>query len=240
MVEAAGGLDRFLDRYGVIVLADHSQSLVEQIADASEPLADLRLFRSSRRSDPDRCDAAVAASNRAAMAYLLPGGRVGAADVADRLAGLAAADVVGYRDGDWLAVRRGDGRLRFRRGTAVTDGRGNAWDVDGDADLLDPAGYPNALERLEGALRCPTAGDVIVSAAPGWEFADAGGIHHLGGGSHGSLRAEDSFVPLVVAGFPAAETFPAEPSITDVHPFVCRHFDVPRVSRPHVLAGTVG
>jgi len=60
MVEAAGGLDRFLDRYGVIVLADHSQSSIEQIADASEPLSDLRLFRSSRRSEPDRCDVAVA------------------------------------------------------------------------------------------------------------------------------------------------------------------------------------
>ena len=75
MVEAAGGFDRFLDRYGVIVLADHSQSSIEQIADASEPLSDLRLFRSSRRSEPDRCDVAVAASNRAAMAYLLPGAR---------------------------------------------------------------------------------------------------------------------------------------------------------------------
>jgi Type I phosphodiesterase / nucleotide pyrophosphatase len=240
MVEAAGGLDRFLDRYGVIVLADHSQSRVVQIADAADPLADLQLFRSSRRSDPDRCDVAVAASNRAAMAYLLPRARVGAADVADRLAWLAAADVVAHRDGDWLAVRRGDGRLRFRRGSATTDGRGNAWDVEGDADLLDPAHYPNALERLEGALLCATAGDVIVSAAPGWEFADSGGTHHLGGGSHGSLSAEDSFVPLIVAGFPAGETFPAEPSITDVQPFVCRHFDVARVSRPHALLGTVG
>jgi Type I phosphodiesterase / nucleotide pyrophosphatase len=240
MAEAAGGLDRFLDRYGVIVLADHSQSRVEQVADASEPLADLQLFRSSRRSDPDRCDVAVAASNRAAMAYLLPGGRVSAADVADRLGQLAAADVVAHRDGDWLAVRRGDGRLRFRRGSATTDERGNGWEIEGDHDLLDPAHYPNALERLEGALMCPTAGDVIVSAEPGWEFADAGGIHHLGGGSHGSLRAEDSFVPLVTAGFPASETFPALASITDVQPYVCRHFGAPRVSRPDVLLGTVG
>jgi type I phosphodiesterase/nucleotide pyrophosphatase len=240
MAEAAGGLDRFLDRYGVIVLADHSQSRVERIADASEPLADLHLFRSSRRSDPDRCDVAVAASNRAAMGYLLPGGRVSAADVADRLGQLAAADVVGYRDGDWLAVRRGDGRLRFRRGSATTDERGNGWEIEGDRDLLDPALYPNALERLEGALLCPTAGDVIVSAQPGWEFADSGGIHHLGGGSHGSLRAEDSFVPLVTAGFPASESFPALASITDVQPYVCRHFGAPRVSRPDVLLGTVG
>ena len=240
MVEAAGGFDRFLDRYGVIVLADHSQSSIEQIADASEPLSDLRLFRSSRRSEPDRCDVAVAASNRAAMAYLLPGARAGAAEVADRLGALAAADVVAHRDGDWFAVRRGEGRLRFRRGSGTVDERGNGWDVEGDAVLLDPALYPNALERIEGALLCATAGDVIVSAAPGWEFADSGGIHHLGGGSHGSLRAEDSLVPLVVAGFNSGEAFPSQPSITDIQPFVCRHFGAPRVSRPHALVGTVG
>jgi hypothetical protein len=239
MVEAAGGLDAFLARYGVIVVADHSQSRIDQIADAAAPLTDLRLFRSSRRSDPDRCDVAVAASNRAAMAYLLPGARIGAGEVAGRLEALESADVVAFRDGDWLAVRRGAGRLRFRRGSGVTDERGNGWDVEGDAGLLDPARYPNALERLEGALLCATAGDVIVSAAPGWEFADSGGIHHLGGGSHGSLLAEDSLVPLVVAGFPPGEQFPSQPSITDIQPYVCRHFGAPRVSRPHVLAGAV-
>ena len=173
------------------------------------------------------------------MAYLLPGARIGPADVADRLGALEAADVIAYRDGDWLAVRRGDGGFRFRRGSGSTDERGNAWDVEGDVGLLDPALYPNALERLEGAVLCATAGDVIVSATPGWEFADSGGIHHLGGGSHGSLRVEDSLVPLVTAGFPETEAFPSQPSITDIQPFACRHFGVPRVSRPHALATSV-
>ena len=35
LVEAAGGLERFLDRYAVIVVADHSQSAVLQAADAA-------------------------------------------------------------------------------------------------------------------------------------------------------------------------------------------------------------
>ena len=33
----------------------------------------------------------------------------------------------------------------------------------------------------------PNAGELIVSAAAGWEFADLGGRHHAGGGTHGSL-----------------------------------------------------
>ncbi len=39
------------------------------------------------------------------------------------------------------------------------------------------------------------SGDVVVSAADGYEFADLGGRHHRGGGSHGSLLAGDSRVP---------------------------------------------
>ena len=76
------------------------------------PLADLRLFRSSRRSDPDRCDVAVAASNRAAMAYLLPGARIGPAEVADRLEALDGADVVAL-------PRRGLARGAARRRPGV-------------------------------------------------------------------------------------------------------------------------
>ena len=41
---------------------------------------------------------------------------------------------------------------------------------------------------------------MLVSAAPGWEFADLGGRHHAGGGSHGSLTAGDSEVPMLTVG----------------------------------------
>src|SRR3954453_11400312 len=54
-----------------------------------------------------------------------------------------------------------------------------------DPGLLDEV--PVGRERVEGALRNPNAGDVLVSAAPGWEFGDLPGSPHVGGGSHGSL-----------------------------------------------------
>ena len=46
--------------------------------------------------------------------------------------------------------------------------------------------YPDALARIWSALKCPTAGDVLLSASPGYEFVDWGGADHVGGGSHGS------------------------------------------------------
>jgi hypothetical protein len=221
-VDAAGGLDRFLERYAVIVVADHGQSPVRQVADAAAPLDGLRLFRSSRRSDPSRCDAALAASNRVAMAYTLPGGRVGVPELAALVGRSEAVELVAHRAEGWNVVRRDGGELRFRRGSAVADRRGNAWDVEGDEGVLDADLHPNALERLEGVLGCAAAGDVVASAAPGWEFADAGGAHHLGGGSHGSLRAEDSLVPLVTAGFDEPPALGPVPSITDLAPLARR------------------
>jgi predicted AlkP superfamily phosphohydrolase/phosphomutase len=61
----------------------------------------------------------------------------------------------------------------------------------------------------------------LVSAAPGVEFADLAGRHHAGGGSHGSLRAGDSEVPMLAIGL---DTLPE--SIIDVAPTILRHFGV--------------
>jgi Type I phosphodiesterase / nucleotide pyrophosphatase len=232
MVEAAGGLDRFLDRYAVIVVADHSQSQVLQIADAAASLEGSTLFQSSRRSDPDRCELAVTASNRMSMVYRLGGAREAAAGIARRMLEDPANELAMFAQDGWLVVRRGEGELRFRRGPGAADARGNRFTVQGDADLLHPELHPNALERIEGVLLCPAAGDVIVSAAPGYEFADSGGAHHAGGGSHGSLRAEDSIVPLITAGFDRRPDFGAQPSITDVVPLALRHFGLPAPVSP--------
>ena len=66
-----------------------------------------------------------------------------------------------------------------------------------------------------------------MSAAAGWEFSDLGGRHHQGGGSHGSLLAGDSEVPLLVAGL---GELPAR--VVDVAPAILRHFGV---APPHYV-----
>jgi hypothetical protein len=137
-----------------------------------------------------------------------------------------AADVVLYAADGWFHAIRGDARLRFQRGAGHTDARGNTFTVEGDLDALPADQYPNALERIEGVLDCANAGDVVVSAALGWEFADAGGGHHSGGGSHGSLHAADSLVPLIAAGFDRQMTLPEQPSITDLTPITLKYFGV--------------
>jgi hypothetical protein len=74
---------------------------------------------------------------------------------------------------------------------------------------------------VAAALANPNAGEVLVSAAPGVEFADLGGRHHVGGGSHGSLGAGDSLVPMLTVGLGAPPD-----SITGIYGLVCAHFGV--------------
>jgi hypothetical protein len=82
--------------------------------------------------------------------------------------------------------------------------------------------YPDGFARAEGALRNPNAGEVIVSAAPGWEFVDLASRHHVGGGSHGSLATGDSEVPMLSVGL-------GEPpaSITGIKAALLAHFSLP-------------
>ncbi|HEY2326577.1 MAG TPA: alkaline phosphatase family protein [Gaiellaceae bacterium] len=139
----------------------------------------------------DAGEALVTASNRAAMVYTDD-----PRTVATRLATQPAAGLVLFRENDQLVVRRGN---------------------DEDVTLLDD--LPDGRIRAEAALRNPNSGEVLVSAAPGWEFTDLAGRHHLGGGSHGSLEVADSEVPMLTVGLGAPPS-----SITGVKALVTSHF----------------
>ena len=197
LLDAAGGPHQFLERYAVVLLADHGQTSVAQAARLQEPFADLE------------SEVVVTASNRAGQVYLLPGARTDAAELARRLDGFPAVDVTLRLEGDDVIARR--------------DG------ADGPVEKLE---HPDVAWRARSALANPNAGELLVSAAEGWELADLGGRHHAGGGSHGSLVAGDSFAPVVTVGLQAELR-----RITDVAPAVLAHFGVPVPQSMQELAG---
>jgi predicted AlkP superfamily pyrophosphatase or phosphodiesterase len=199
LLDAAGGPDEFLERYAVLLHSDHGQTQIAQAARLEAPLA----------SFGD--EIVVAASNRAGQVYLHRGAPVEAAQLAHALDGEPSVELSLRREGDEAVARREGEELRFRPGA-------DDWETSGDRAILD---HPDALHRAWSALANPAAGELLVSAAAGWEFADLGGGHHAGGGSHGSLTAGDSIVPLLTIGVDA------EPGrITDVAPAVLTHFGV--------------
>jgi hypothetical protein len=168
--------------------------------------------RAARLQEPfaDLADeVVVTASNRAGQVYLLPGARFEPAELARRLDGFEAVDVTLRREGEDVIARRGG--------------------ADAPVEKLDD---PDAARRARSALANPNAGELLVSAAEGWELVDLGGRHHAGGGSHGSLVAGDSFVPLVTVGLQAELR-----RITDVAPAVVEHFGVAPPSSMEAPAG---
>ena len=199
LVRAAGGLEAFLERYAVVVMSDHGQTAVGDVARLGERF----------RHAPETL---VAASNRAAHVYRLGPRAPDARALAERLDGEPSAGVVLFVEDGAVVARREGAELR------LVDHAG-ALRLEGDPAILD---QPDGVARVAAALRCPNAGDVVVSAADGWEFEDLGGRHHRGGGSHGSLERGDSLVPIVTVGLDA----PAPASVVAVAPSVLGHFGV--------------
>jgi hypothetical protein len=220
LMRAAGGFEAFVERYAILVCSDHGQTPVGRVARLADSFSDLRVFTGRRRRPPDRCDVAVAASNRTGMVYRLGPCRESARELARRAEAGPAADVVLFREGGETVARRGGREVRIAPAES-------GWRLEGDADVLEPTRYPEGFERAWHALACPNAGDVVVSAAEGYEFADAGGSHHAGGGSHGSLLAGDSRVPVLAVGL-ETDALPAPLRLVDLAPLVLSHFGVER------------
>ncbi|HEX5761674.1 MAG TPA: alkaline phosphatase family protein [Solirubrobacterales bacterium] len=236
LVDACGGLDRFLDAHAVILVADHAQSPVKRGLPLAELLA--REWDVLRPSDdrPELAQLAVSPTGRAAHVYLLPGEgpRADRDELRKRLVETEGVDLVCWREGQMAVVEGRRGRLRFRPGSSVRDARGAGWEVDGEQAALAAScadgrfhsdEYPDALARVWSALASPGGGDFVLSLASGYETVDWGGVSHAGGGSHGALHRDDSLAPLLFVGCgPQAADEREQWALRDVAPVVLEHF----------------
>jgi Type I phosphodiesterase / nucleotide pyrophosphatase len=235
LMHAAGGPDAFLEGHAVIVTSDHSQAAVEERIRLDRAFADFNVAKPGASAGD--VEVALSPAQRSAMVYALDDDK--RADVIER-----SVETVRELEGIdlvlWLAapreavVRSARGELRFCPGGAIKDARGRSWSVEGKLDALGAAvrdghlhtpDYPDALGRIWSALTCSTSGDVLLSAAPGYEFVDWGGADHVGGGSHGSLHRSDSLGALMWCGTgPDSKDARAQWSLRDVAPMIRAHF----------------
>jgi hypothetical protein len=225
IMRVAGGVDAFLEEHAVIVMSDHSQTQIEAPVNLADVFADARVLLPSDPA-PVEAELAVCPSARSAMVYVLDEAR--RAELVRAAVGTLGAtegvDLVAVREDGEAVVRSDRGTLRFAPDGELTDRRGRSWRVDGGDGVLPADTYPDGLNRLWSALECPHSGDVLASAAPGFEFVDWGGADHVGGGSHGSLHRDDSEGVLMLCGIEAPQR--EEWALTDVAPLVLDHFGV--------------
>lgn len=258
LVDAHGGIEPFLQDNAVIVVADHAQSHVSKPLPLARGLGGhWEVLQPNAELDRSQHELAVGPSGRGAGVWIVadPGREH------DRLAARVRRyvnqnlaeqiELIAWLEagGEEAAVRCGDHELRFASGGDVADRRGERWSVEGDlaalgahledGRLIAPE-YPDALARLWAALRNPNAGDILLSLAPGWECVDWGGITHTPGGSHGSLRAEDSLGTLLTVGVDGVRPEREQWAISDVAALVDGHFGISTPAPDGAAAAATG
>ncbi len=248
LMHAAGGPDEFLDNYAVIVCSDHSQAPVEERIRLDLPFADFEVARPGAAGSA-AAQLALSPAQRSAMIYALQADE--AAETLGRarevLGELEGVDLTLWRRDGEAVVRSRRGELHFAPGGGLVDPRGGRWSVEGDlavlrAEIQDgrilSTEYPDALARAWAALHCPNAGDILLSAAPGYEFVDWGGSDHVGGGSHGSLHRSDSLGALLWCGTgPSSRGVREQWSLPDIAPMIREHFGLGSAAAAELASG---
>jgi hypothetical protein len=245
---AYGGVDRLLADLAVLVTGDHAQSdLIASRGTLDVPLRDVLqdyqlVDAGTKWSDGD--ELMVCPNMRAAQIYLRPGYWLQRRDIVAALLKEERVDQVMWResegDGTSFWVSTADrGTLEFRNcdphEAIGFDDYGGAWRWEGNMSTVDASlcadnrivyrSYPNALERIANAFDRRNTGDLWLTCRTGHEFRlETSKIHYRG--SHGSLHADDSLSPLIIAGSDRFPHFDKPPRAVDVTPLCCLALDL--------------
>ena len=201
------------------VVSDHGHSPVTDHFDLADEFRKIGIkVRSHPWTLPDRSEAAVMVSgNSMAHVYLGLDSRTRRpwpeldrrwAPRLEPVLSHPAIDLIATMQSPSLvAVRRGSARAEIvvnERTTSYRPIDGNPLDVDAFEDLCDAAAhdrtfataYPDGVVQLARVLLAERSGDMVISAAPGWDLRRRyEPISHVS--SHGALHAAHMLVPLV-------------------------------------------
>jgi hypothetical protein len=256
--DAAGGLDRVLDDTYVLVTSDHGHCDILGDGDRAVIRLDRVLgnFRQAALGRPwhRRDEIMICPNMRAAQIYVREPSPDRLMQVIRELSAEPRIDQVIWRTArtrpgtDGYSVASARGRLEFARATdrgraGSPDGFSGTWDWRGEGAAvglevedgrIEFGQYPNAFERIAGALDLDQSGEIWLTARPGCEFEVPGGKAHLAGGSHGALHALDSFSPVILAGGGVGHRLPRDLRSIDLAPLCMDLLGVPMRYRPGV------
>jgi arylsulfatase A-like enzyme len=247
--EGAGGLERVLQNTYVIVTSDHGHCEVLADRDRAairlhEVLAEFPQATLGETWKPENA-IMICPNMRAAQIYFHPIDRLRIQRVIDLVLVDQRVDLAMWRTSDTRSSASGYtmqsqiGALEFWIGgdgpESARDAYGTVWSWRGDLAVADArveqgtfcwGNYPNAFERIAGALDAKNSATLWVTARPGCEFEVPGGEAHLGGASHGALHALESLCPVILAG-PTRVELPRALRSIDIAPLCLQLLGLP-------------
>lgn len=247
--DAGGGIDRVLADTVVVITSDHGHCDILSDGERAVIRLDALLgdYRQAKlgREWSARDEVMICPNMRAAQIYVRQSEPRTIEAIASAVLQDARVDQVMWRTeltragAAGYTVSTGRGRLEFARAGAdanATDVFGGTWTWSGDASALGLecegsavlfTDYPNAFERIAGALDLDKSGEIWVTAKAGCEFEVPGGEAHVGGASHGALHAIDSLSPVIVAGGTTRHTLPRHMRLVDIAPLCMQILGIP-------------
>ena len=256
--DAAGGMEHVLADTCVVITSDHAHCDLVGAADEAAIRLDrvLANFRQAALGRPwrQRDEIMICPNMRAAQIYVREAAPDRIVRIIDDLLSEPRVDQVILRaaltrpgNGGYSVLTR-RGRLDFTRGVdgGLHDPFGGIWEWRGEAAAvglerhdggIDFDQYPNAFERIAGALDLDQSGELWVTARPGCEFEVPGGKAHIRGASHGALHALDSFSPVILAGAGITPRLPRHFRSVDIAPLCMDLLGVPMRYRPGMPRG---
>ena len=188
-----------------IVVGDHGMS--DLVCDRPDRLSALAL--GLRDLVGARKGILVVPNGRTAFVYLLDNALYMEIErIVEEMALKTGIDQIFWKGNGWSSARHGDLEFAWKSGQGLRDSRGQGWRVSGAgaalgldiaSGVLVESIYADPLRRVDDLLGAPDAPDLVVTAREGYEFSPGRPER----GSHGSLTAHASLVPLLAVGIPA-------------------------------------
>lgn len=235
LLQAFGSPEEALNKAIFMIVGDSGMTQILPAQD--NPVIDLpSLFNEYNVLRPgetvtDQTEIVLAVNENMAYVYKLNTGK-SLRDMAHLLAADSRIDFVSWKENQWIHAVQGKTAkdLIFKPNGKMVDPYQQKWTVKQDLEVLDLkvntanqtldyGQYPDVLQRISGALHSHLGEFLVVTAKPGYELADRSSPTHKGGGGHGSLRQEESLIPLIICG---TDQKPQFLRIVDLKPYLLK------------------
>ncbi|WP_438351757.1 alkaline phosphatase family protein [Paenibacillus sp. FA6] len=215
LLQSFGSPEEALNKAIFVIVGDSGMTPIlsaedNPVVDLPSILKDYKVLRQGE-SVTDETETVLAVNETMAYVYHLKADKL--RDIAYLLKADPRIDIISWKEKGWIYAIQGETskELRFKANGKLIDPYQQRWAVEQDVEVLDLkinaqrhtliyGQYPDALQRLSGALHSHAGEFLVVTAKAGYELADRSSPTHKGGGGHGALGQMESLVPLIVSG----------------------------------------